>query len=197
MPPKNRKEPRVRPFPWPCPNCLTSTIVPTVTDYTAKVKHDGVVHELHLPALEVPRCQTCGEIVITTAIDEQINEALRAHLRLLTPDQIRREIEELDLKQRELAERLGVAPETISRWVNGALIQSRAMDNFLRVYFALPEVRRMLQGADQNPSSGTTITPGPDLLQGGSPGFRFRTCEVREQARKVKSPWHPFLVEAA
>ncbi len=33
----------------------------------------------------------------------------------------------------ELAERLGVAPETISRWVNGALIQSRAMDNFLRV----------------------------------------------------------------
>jgi transcriptional regulator with XRE-family HTH domain len=74
---------------------------------------------------------------------------------LLTPAQIRKGIEHLGLKQQEFAERLGVAPETISRWVNGALIQSRAMDNLLRVYFAIPEVRAVLRGAEQDPNLGT------------------------------------------
>src|SRR5262249_38110213 len=89
--------------------------------------------------------------------DEKINEALRSHLRLLTPAQIRKGIEQLGLRQQELAERLGVAPETISRWVNGALIQSRAMDNLLRLFFALPEVRDVLRGASQDPELGIEV----------------------------------------
>jgi putative zinc finger/helix-turn-helix YgiT family protein len=133
------------------------TVVPTVIEYTAKVKQDGVIHELHFPAIEVPRCQTCGETFITTAVDEQINDALRAKLRLLTPGQIRSGIEKLGLQQQEFAERLGVAAETISRWVNGALIQSRAMDNLLRLFFALPEVRDVLKGASQDPQLGTEV----------------------------------------
>ena len=159
MPAKKQNEPRSRPFPWPCSNCVTRTVVPTVRDYTARVKQDGVVHELHLPSVEIPRCQTCGETVITTAIDEQINDALRAQLRLLSPAQIRKGVEKLGLKQQELAERLGVAAETISRWLNGALIQSRAMDNLLRLYFALPEVRAVLRGANQDPQLGTEVCP--------------------------------------
>jgi len=157
MTPKKRKKPKVRPFPWPCPNCSALTVVPTVIDYTAKVKQDGVVHELHLPALEVPVCQTCGETIITSAVDERINDALRSRLRLLTPAQIRKGIAELGLNQQDFAERLGVAPETISRWVNGALIQSRAMDNLLRLFFALPEVRKVLPGAGQDPRLGTEV----------------------------------------
>lgn len=133
-----------RPFPWPCLQCFALTVVPTVMDFTAKVKHDGVVYDLHLPALEVPCCQTCGETVITSAVDEQINGALRSRLRLLMPAQVRKGIEKLGLKQQEVAKRLGVAPETISRWVNGALIQSRAMDNMLRLFFTLPKVRDAL-----------------------------------------------------
>ncbi len=154
MPPKNPKTPRARPFPWPCPDCFTRTVVPTVIDYTAKVKHDGVVYELQVPALEVPQCQTCGQTVITTAVDDCVNDALRTRLRLLTPAQMRAGIEKLGLKQQELAERLGVAPETISRWVNGALIQSRAMDNLLRLFFAIPEVRDVLRGSAQDPQLG-------------------------------------------
>jgi putative zinc finger/helix-turn-helix YgiT family protein len=132
-------------------------VVPTVIDYTANIKHDGVVHEVHMPGLEVPRCQTCGEIVVTSAVDDRINDALRAQLRLLTPEHMRKGIDRLGLKQRELAERLGVAPETISRWLNGALIQSRAMDNLLRLFFALPEVRGVLQGAHQDPQLGVDM----------------------------------------
>jgi putative zinc finger/helix-turn-helix YgiT family protein len=155
MPATNQNERPSRPFPWPCANCLTRTVVPTVIVYTAKVKHDGTVHEFHFPALEVPHCQTCGETYSTTAVDEQISDALRSRLHLLTPAQIRKAIEKLGLKQQELAERLGVAAETISPWVNGALIQSRAMDNLLRLYFALPEVRAVLKGPEQDPNLGS------------------------------------------
>lgn len=154
---ENSKGAKSRPFPWPCADCYTLTVIPTVMDYTAKVKQDGVVHELHLSAVEIPCCQTCGETYMTTAVDEQINDALRARLHLLTPAQIRKGIEKLGLKQQEFAERLGVAAETISRWVNGALIQSRAMDNLLRLFFALPEVRDVLRGKSQDPNLGTEV----------------------------------------
>jgi DNA-binding transcriptional regulator YiaG len=107
--------------------------------------------------VEIPRCQTCGELIITTAVDELANDALRAKLHLLTPAQIREGIHQLGLKQQDVAEQLGVAPETISRWVTGALIQSRAMDNLLRLYFALPQVRDVLQGENQDPMLGAKV----------------------------------------
>jgi putative zinc finger/helix-turn-helix YgiT family protein len=159
MPPAKSPEPRSRPFPWPCADCYTLTVVPTVIDYTAKVKHDGVVHELLLPGLEVPRCQTCGETYTTNAVDEQVSDALRARLHLLSPAEIRTGIEKLGLNEQEFAERLGVESETLSRWANGALIQSRAMDNLLRVFFALPEVRNVLRGATQDPHLGIEVSP--------------------------------------
>jgi putative zinc finger/helix-turn-helix YgiT family protein len=192
MPTKKTRQPSARPFPWPCSNCYTLTVVPTVIDYTAKVKHDGTVHELRLPALEVPRCQTCGEVVITSAVDEGINDALRSHLRLLTPSQMRGSIEKLGLKQQQLAERLGVAPETISRWLNGALIQSRAMDNLLRLFFALPEVREALPGGSQDPQLGTEARlqahegSAPSVGNDCPPSIarRLQTCQY-ERAVKI------------
>jgi putative zinc finger/helix-turn-helix YgiT family protein len=172
-------------------------------DYTAKVKQDGVVHEIHLPQIEIPRCQTCGETVITTAVDERLNEALREQLRLLTPDQIRQNIEDIDLTQKQFAERLGVAAETISRWVNGALIQTRAMDNLLRVYFAVPKVRDVLQGAEQDPALGTVVLEednawDPRLVAAAAPArleVVFRSLKVRELAKQATSPrWNPFAL---
>src|SRR5258708_7990906 len=158
---KDQKERRGRPFPWPCSNCFTLTVVPTVMEYTAKVKQDGVIHELHFPALEVPRCQTCGETYTNNEVDEQVSDALRSKLHLLTPEQMRQAIADLGLQHQELAERLGVDPETISCWVNGTLIQSRAMDNFLRVYFALPEARAVLRGTELDPNLGIPVVIEP------------------------------------
>lgn len=152
---KKSSESRDRPFPWLCADCCTRTVVPTVIDHTAKVKHDGVVYELHLPGIEIPRCQTCGEIYPTVAVDDQVSDALRQRLRLLLPAQIQNEIKRIGLKKKQLAERLGVEPETISRWANGALIQSRAMDNLMRLYFADPAMAdQVLCGAGQAERKG-------------------------------------------
>jgi putative zinc finger/helix-turn-helix YgiT family protein len=125
--------------------------------YTAKVKQDGIEYIIDIPALEIPKCHNCGDLLFSNHADEQIRDALRNRLRLLTPAQIRSGRKALSLHQSELAERLGVAAETICRWENGALIQSRPMDNLLRVYFAIPEARNVLAGEAQDPGLGVMV----------------------------------------
>jgi putative zinc finger/helix-turn-helix YgiT family protein len=83
-------------------------------------------------------------LVFDNDADRQIAQALRGHLGLLSPEEIRGSRDELGISQRELAEHLGVAAETISRWENGALTQSRAMDRYLRLYFGVPAARAAL-----------------------------------------------------
>jgi putative zinc finger/helix-turn-helix YgiT family protein len=146
-----------KPFPWRCLKCRRREVYPATIPYTAEVNHDGRLYEIPVPALAIPKCRSCGELVFTNRVDEQITDALRAHRRLLTPVQIREGRKALGLLQQELAERLGVAEATISRWETGALIQSRAMDNLLRAYFALPEVRAALRGAGQDPAFGAEV----------------------------------------
>jgi putative zinc finger/helix-turn-helix YgiT family protein len=97
-----------------------------------------------VPKLRVPRCGACGELVFDNDADEQIAEALREKLGLLSAGQIRENRDALGLSQRSLAEHLGVAVETISRWETGALTQTRAMDRYLRVYFGVPAARAAL-----------------------------------------------------
>ena len=143
-----------RPFPWRCSNCKKKEVRLSTVPYTAKVKQDGRIYEIAIQALEIPRCDACGELVFNDSADEQVSAALRDYLHLLTPDQIRRSRKALDLTQRELSNRLGVAEATLSRWETGALIQSRAMDNLLRAYFGLPEVRAALRGEGQDPGLG-------------------------------------------
>ncbi len=134
-----------RPFPWRCHACLQKEVYPATIPYTIEVKHDGTLHSVPLPALEVPKCRACGELIFDLRADDQISEALRAQLKLLGPSQIRQARKSLGLKQKELAELLGTAKATICRWETGALIQSRAMDNLLRLFFESEEVRRLLQ----------------------------------------------------
>ncbi len=140
-----------------CPVCLSMNLRRVVMPYTAKVKHDGVLNAIEIPALEISKCHACGELIFDGHVDDQINDALRSHLKLLAPTQIRAARKTLELKQSELAEKLGVAEATISRWETGALIQSRAMDNLMRVYFGVPQVREVLSGRAQDPNLGTEV----------------------------------------
>jgi DNA-binding transcriptional regulator YiaG len=113
---------------------------------------------VEVPELEIPTCRSCGERVFTNWTEEQIYGALRVQLRLLTPQQIREAVQALGMRQKEVAERLGIAEETLSRWIHGTVIQSRAMDNLLRAYFASPALRLVLLGPEQDPAFGATVT---------------------------------------
>jgi len=65
---------------------------------------------------------------------------------LLSPSEIGAALERLQLSPSELAERLGVDETLLGSWLDHVAIQSRAMDNLMRVYFTFPEVRTVLNG---------------------------------------------------
>lgn len=133
-----------RPFPWRCRQCGKTEVVMATTEYQAEVRHDGRLYRFTIPNLEIPVCQACSARVFTEAVDAQVNDALRDHLKLLTPDQIRVGIDRVGLSQKEVASRLGIAEATLSRWLNETQIQSRALDNLLRAFLAFPQLREVL-----------------------------------------------------
>jgi putative zinc finger/helix-turn-helix YgiT family protein len=126
---------KLKPYPRGCTECGETAVMSADIAYDAEVKHDGRLHGFHISRLTIDKCQRCGEEFFTNGTDEQIGTALRESLGLLQPQDIRRRLGELGLTQRGFAERLGVAPETVSRWLNGLNIQTRALDNLMRVFF--------------------------------------------------------------
>ena len=115
---------RVRSYPQPCPECGKIEIRPAVIAYDGEIKHNGRLHAIRVPELHINRCGACGEVYFDNATDDQISRALRTHLGLLSPQEIRQRLGVLGLTQKEFGEEIAVAPETISRWLSGAYIQS-------------------------------------------------------------------------
>lgn len=148
-----------RPFPWRCRRCGNDEVVMGTTRYEAEVRHDGRLHQFTIPDLSLPICRSCGELVFTNAADRQVIDGLRSHLGLLSPQQIHDALSRLGMTQKEAARRLGIAEETLSRWLNESQIQSRAMDNLLRLFFTLPAVRNALSGDPDNPLGQGLLSP--------------------------------------
>jgi putative zinc finger/helix-turn-helix YgiT family protein len=146
-----------RPFPWRCPECGKKEVRLATVNHISQIKHDGRLHTVPMPRLRVPRCGACGELVFDNDSDEQIARALRDQLGLLSSDQIRKNRDVLGITQRSLAEHLGVAVETISRWETGALTQTKAMDRYLRVYFGVPAARAALVESPESSQLGIRV----------------------------------------
>ena len=148
-----------RPFPWRCRHCGELAVVPKRVDYQDEVRYDGRLVSFLARNIEIPNCQNCGEKVFTEIVDDQLTASLREHLNLLTPEQIREGIERLGMSQKVVADRLGIAENELWRWANDISIQSRAMDNYLRVFFQFPQVREMLSTPPIEANLGTIGMP--------------------------------------
>lgn len=145
-------------FPRYCDRCRDKSVWPATVSYRSNVRHDGDLHCVDLPQLTVPRCQKCGELYFDNAAEEQVSRALRGQLQLLQPEQIRLNRLALNLSAREMAECLGTSAAQLTAWEEGLEFQSRAIDNLLRAFFALTEVRAALRGPEQNPAFGAVVT---------------------------------------
>ncbi len=137
-----------------CGLCGRGTLSRAVIPYTSKVSYDGKLITVNVEKMPVLKCDSCNEVLLTNESDDCITEALRKERRLLAPEEIRKRRLELRLTQKQLADMLGAAEATISRWETGGLIQSKAMDRWLRAYFAFPETRMGLELLRDDPSFG-------------------------------------------
>jgi putative zinc finger/helix-turn-helix YgiT family protein len=134
-----------RAFSKKCSKCRQRAVALAVAPYTTQIDHDGRKYTVAIPDLVVPQCANCGTISLDDEANRQISAAFRQQAGLLTPEQIRAHRAALGLTQQALADLLGVAVATLSRWETGAQIQQRALDRFLRSFFKIPELRQALE----------------------------------------------------
>ena len=139
-----KTRPPMKPFPWKCGHCRQKAVNPASVPYEVEAEHDGRRYSVVISDLVTPKCDNCGELVLTATANEQITDALREQVGLLTPSRIRAGREELGLTQEQFAEKLRIASATVSRWETGAQVQQRALDLLMRLYFGLIEVRSAL-----------------------------------------------------
>ncbi len=137
-------KPTGKPYPRRCSECGQVAVHLAKVQYAARIKHDGKLHEFNISELPIDRCAACGEEFFTNVSSDAKSDALREHLGLLQPARIRELLAEHKLTQRKFAAHLRVAEESVSRWLNGLSIQSRALDTLMRIYFVNGEVRKLL-----------------------------------------------------
>lgn len=137
---------REKPFPWKCGNCRQKAVVRVTTPYSIPVRYDGLLYEVNVPNLTVPKCGNCGSLMIDSAALKQMDDAQREQLGLLMPAEIRRHREALSLTQRQLADLLRVSEATLAHWESGGMFQPRGYDELLRNAFGLADIRAAVTG---------------------------------------------------
>ncbi len=141
-----------------------------------------------MPAL---KCRECGAVLLNNESDAHLSSAFRERLKLLQPETIREGRKRLSLNQREFAELLGVAEESVSRWETGAQMQSRVVDKIMRVYFASPEARKVLDAA----RTDATVGISNDCSEYGPANDRKDTSNGNEQIlaeeQRAMGTWCP------
>jgi putative zinc finger/helix-turn-helix YgiT family protein len=179
------------PFPWPCGKCRQSSVERATFRYSAEMQCDGRTYSFEVPELHAPRCTNYCAVVLDDQANDQITDALRREVGLLTPEQIRSNRETLGLKQRDFADRLGVGESTVSRWETGAQVQQRSLDKLMRIYFAFPDARDALADKERLPGLGVKVAKKPRYQVGktGSQDLRtgIRTVDVTSGVSKSKA----------
>lgn len=129
--------------------------------YLERMKYDGGRHEVLVEGMPRWQCDACSITVTDDDSDTVVQDCLRRHIGLLRADEIREARMTLGLTQSQLAELIGCAAESLSRWENGAILQSRTNDRLLRVFFHLPVARDLLRLVGPDAMVGRVAVPGP------------------------------------
>lgn len=122
-----------------CLNCAASM---TVTRENYKYAESGLSC-VTLRGMDVARCATCGESEVAIPAIAELHQAIARVIVLkaerLVPEEIRFLRKHLGFSQPDIAARLGVAVETVSRWENDKERMSVPAEKLLRFLVARKE----------------------------------------------------------
>ena len=160
-----------------CPLCDGESIVtfqhPDTFNYGSG--DSTVTLEVDLP---VRRCTACDFEFVDHEGERLRHEAVCRHLGVLSPAEVRDVRQQHGMTKAAFAQVTGLGEATLSRWENGAVVQNRANDLYLRL-LTTPWIMTKLQdlsAPEPAPSGGTVDT-----------SQRFRELEVSKSVRRKQA----------
>ncbi len=128
-----------------CPICGSGKLIKTVIDEKFDYKGQSLV----VPDYVVYECTVCEESLVGKKSVKTSQKLLKDFYRevdgLLGSSDIKRIRRKLGCTQEEMAKNLGVGLKTFARYETGQVIQSRAMDNLLRILDEHPETMNTIK----------------------------------------------------
>ncbi len=116
-----------------CPICGSGKLIKGVIDEKFNYKEQALV----VPDYVVYECSVCEESLVDKKSVKTSQKLLKDFYRevdgLLGSSNIKRIRKKLGCTQEEMAKKLGVGLKTFARYETDQVIQSRAMDNLLRI----------------------------------------------------------------
>jgi putative zinc finger/helix-turn-helix YgiT family protein len=107
-------------------------------------------------------CPACGETLYGPEAAAVRHQAICRTLGLLSPAEIKALRERLGPDQDDFARLTGIGVATLSRWERGRLLQTRALDRYLRLLDALPQAARFLESLLKPVEQSATFHLSPE-----------------------------------
>ena len=133
-----------KPFPWRGSNCGEQAIYGAVVDYSTTMHYERQAYTVKVDGLKTPKCAKCGRVAPGSEAMEILDDVFLRQLNLLSPEQVQQHRLNANLTQQELAAALGVEEFIVKNLESGLQMQSRIMDNLMRLFFGLAQVREIL-----------------------------------------------------
>jgi putative zinc finger/helix-turn-helix YgiT family protein len=165
-----------------CPSCghrpLVAQRIRDDFEYGADDERISVVAE----AVPVLSCPACGEVLYGPEAAAVRHEAICRALGLLSPNEIKAIRERIGPSQEDFARLTGIGVATLSRWERGRLLQTRALDRYLRLLDALPQTVQFLETLKKSTLQTTAFHLPPEV-----------EAEARARATRFGSLRPPFV----
>jgi len=130
-----------------CPICGSGKLAKKTVDEKFEYKGQSLV----VPDYVVYECSSCEESLVDKKSVKTSQKLLKDFFRevdgLLGSSDIKRIRKKLGFTQEQMAKKLGVGLKTFARYETGQVIQSRAMDNLLRILDKHPEALNAIEPA--------------------------------------------------
>ncbi len=145
-----------------CPFCGDGNICEKLVEEHFSYKG----HSLAVPDYRILECSACGEAVVEKDSARRAEKLLKDFGRkidgLLMAADIKRIRRKLHLTQEQMATVLGGGLKGFARYENGQIVQSRAMDNLLRILDRFPESLGVLPGVSRSRAVGLICEVGEE-----------------------------------